>query len=169
MLSCPQLWLCGRAHLLPARSGRNAPSSTGGATPLRVPAFTLRGDLHLVQDRRTFVPRAFGLVRRGVLFSNGTPPGVWYGTGLFGLGSDGAGRISAGDEVTAEHLARLLGSGVDPVTGEHLGFACGRYQTPHQRVAARLAALPEAEREGPPRSERAASATRGLGVGSVPW
>jgi hypothetical protein len=39
----------------------------------------------------------------------GSPPGVWYGSGLSGLGSDGASRISVGDEVTEEHLARLLG------------------------------------------------------------
>ena len=78
----------------------------------------------------------------------GSPPGVWYGSGLSGLDSDPRHRISAGDEVTEEHLARLLGSGVDPVIGERLGLAYGRYQTPRQRVAARLAALPEAEREG---------------------
>ena len=63
--------MCGRAHLVPALSGGNAPSYSGGATPLRLPAFTLRGDLHSVQDGSTFFPRAFGLVRSGVLFSNG--------------------------------------------------------------------------------------------------
>src|SRR5260370_19745510 len=52
-------------------SGINAPSSTGGVTPLRLPALTLRGYLHVVQDGSAFFPRAFGLVRRVVLFSNG--------------------------------------------------------------------------------------------------
>src|SRR5258708_31286189 len=52
-------------------SGINAPSSTGGVTPLRLPALTLRGYLHVVQDGSAFFPRAVGLVRRGVLFSNG--------------------------------------------------------------------------------------------------
>src|SRR5260370_37473776 len=59
-------------------SGINAPSYTGGVTPLRLPALTLRGYLHVVQDGSAFFPRAFGLVRRVVLFSNGsmeTPTG----------------------------------------------------------------------------------------------
>src|SRR5260370_29904354 len=64
--------MCCQAHLLPALSGSNAPSSTGGVTPLRLPAVTLRGSLHIVQDGSAFFPRAFGLVRRVVLFSNGT-------------------------------------------------------------------------------------------------
>src|SRR5713101_1701764 len=63
--------MCCQAHLLPALSGSNAPSSTGGVTPLRLPALTLRGSLHIVQDGSAFFPRAFGLVRRVVLFSNG--------------------------------------------------------------------------------------------------
>src|SRR5260370_41528524 len=63
--------MCCQAYLLPALSGSTAPSSTGGATPLRLPALTLRGSLHVVQDGSAFFPRAFGLVRRVVLFSNG--------------------------------------------------------------------------------------------------
>src|SRR5712691_8607383 len=63
--------MCCHARLLPALSGINAPSSTGGVTPLRLPALTLRGYLHVVQDGSAFFPRAFGLVRRVVLFSNG--------------------------------------------------------------------------------------------------
>lgn len=73
---------------------------------------------------------------------DGTPPGVWYGRGLQGLGSDGGGRITAGNEVTEEQLARLLGEGVDPVTGDRIGLAYGRYQTPRERIATRIAALP---------------------------
>src|SRR5260370_1892551 len=63
--------MCCQAYLLPAMSGINAPSYTGGVTPLRLPALTLRGYLHVVQDGSAFFPRAFGLVRRVVLFSNG--------------------------------------------------------------------------------------------------
>src|SRR5260370_40152690 len=66
--------MCCHAHLLPALSGINAPSYTGGVTPLRLPALTLRGYLHVVQDGSAFFPRAFGLVRRVVLFSNGMRP-----------------------------------------------------------------------------------------------
>lgn len=72
----------------------------------------------------------------------GTPPGVWYGSGPSGLGSDDAGRVAVGDEVTEEHLARLLGEGVDPITGGKLGLGYGHYKTPRERVAARAAALP---------------------------
>jgi conjugative relaxase-like TrwC/TraI family protein len=78
----------------------------------------------------------------------GTPPGTWVGSGLTGLGSDGAGRIAEGDEVTEEHLARLLGAGVDPVTGHRLGLAYGRYATPKQRGATQTA-LPAGEGAAP--------------------
>ncbi len=73
----------------------------------------------------------------------GTPPGVWYGAGVPGLGSDIAGRIATGDEVTEEHLARLLGDGADPVTGQKLGLGYGRYATSRTRIATRTAAIPE--------------------------
>jgi conjugative relaxase-like TrwC/TraI family protein len=73
----------------------------------------------------------------------GTPPGIWYGSGLSGLGSDNEGRIVAGDTVTEEQLSRLLGEGVDPVTGSALGLGYGRYATPRQRAANGVAALRE--------------------------
>ncbi len=73
----------------------------------------------------------------------GTPPGVWYGSGVQGLGSDLAGRIATGDEVTEEHLARLLGEGADPITGQKLGLGYGRYATPRTRIATRTAAISE--------------------------
>src|SRR5258707_8415330 len=63
--------MCCHAYLVPALSGSNAPSYTDGVTPLRLPALTLRGYLHVVRDGSAFFPRAFGLVRRVVLFSNG--------------------------------------------------------------------------------------------------
>src|SRR5258707_14018107 len=71
MLSFPSLLMCCQAHLLPPLSGINAPSYIGGVTPVRLPACPLRGSLHVVQDGSAFFPRACGLVRRGVLFSNG--------------------------------------------------------------------------------------------------
>src|SRR5260221_3552035 len=71
MLSFPSLLMCCQAHLLPPLSGINAPSYIGGVTALRLPAWPLRGSLHVVQDGSAFFPRACGLVRRVVLFSNG--------------------------------------------------------------------------------------------------
>ncbi|GAB2481179.1 hypothetical protein GCM10027063_24140 [Promicromonospora xylanilytica] len=49
----------------------------------------------------------------------GTPPGRWLGKGVAELG-DGA--LKPGDTVTEEHLKRLVGVGLDPVTGEPLGL-----------------------------------------------
>jgi conjugative relaxase-like TrwC/TraI family protein len=72
--------------------------------------------------------------------AEGTPPGMWLGSGLSGLGSDEVGRIAAGDVVTEVQLSRLLGEGVDPVTGERLGLGYGRYATRQQRIASRTVA-----------------------------
>ncbi len=49
--------------------------------------------------------------------ASGYPPGRWFGAGLGGLD----GTIEAGDEVTEPQLARLLGEGTDPTSGEPLG------------------------------------------------
>jgi conjugative relaxase-like TrwC/TraI family protein len=49
----------------------------------------------------------------------GTPPGRWLGKGVAELG-DGA--LKPGDTVTEDHLKRLVGVGLDPVTGEPLGL-----------------------------------------------
>ncbi|WP_245534433.1 MobF family relaxase [Xylanimonas cellulosilytica] len=68
----------------------------------------------------------------------GTPPGRWLGKGVAEFG---AGELSAGDVVTQEQLARLLGAGCDPVTGEPLGRAYARYATVDERIAARVASL----------------------------
>lgn len=88
----------------------------------------------------------------------GTPPGVWYGAGVQGLGSDIDGRITTGDEVTEEHLVRLLGEGADPITGQRLGLGYGRYATPRTRIATRTAAIPE--EATPEQREQATSAIR---------
>ena len=73
--------------------------------------------------------------------AEGTPPGAWIGSGLPGLGDEGAGRVRDGDTVTEEHLERLLGAGVDPVTGGKLGTAYPALQPPAARIAARVAKL----------------------------
>jgi conjugative relaxase-like TrwC/TraI family protein len=70
--------------------------------------------------------------------ADGTPPGVWAGTGVAQLG-DGALRV--GEQVTEAHLERLLGNGRDPVTGDKLGNGFGRYRTVEERIASRLARL----------------------------
>ncbi len=53
----------------------------------------------------------------------GTPPGRWLGSGVASLGSDELGRLLVGDLVTEEQMARLVGKGLDPITGEQLGRA----------------------------------------------
>ena len=85
--------------------------------------------------------------------AEGTPPGTWLGSGLAGLGRDGAGRLREGDEVTEAQLARLLGSGTDPVTGGQLGAAYPMLQPPSRRIAARIAKL-DASLGGAERAEQ---------------
>ncbi|MCF4119873.1 relaxase domain-containing protein [Antribacter sp. KLBMP9083] len=52
----------------------------------------------------------------------GTPPGRWTGSGVAALGDD-AHRLREGDVVLEEQMAHLVGKGVDPMTGAHLGRA----------------------------------------------
>ena len=73
--------------------------------------------------------------------AEGTPPGTWLGSGLAGLGSDEAGQLRDGDEVTEEQLARLLGSGTDPITAGKLGPGCPALHPPARRIAERVARL----------------------------
>lgn len=49
----------------------------------------------------------------------GTPPGRWFGKGIAEFGD---GTLIPGDTVTEEHLKRLIGVGLDPVTGQPLGL-----------------------------------------------
>jgi conjugative relaxase-like TrwC/TraI family protein len=51
--------------------------------------------------------------------ASGTPPGVFLGAGLAGLG--GGRGVEVGSEVSEQHLFNLLGMGADPITGEALG------------------------------------------------
>lgn len=74
--------------------------------------------------------------------ASGTPPGRWYGTGLGGLGTDDN-RVMAGSVVTEVQLAALFGAGRDPVTGQGLGNPYRVYAGVQERIARRVAALPE--------------------------
>ncbi|GAA1874265.1 MobF family relaxase [Myceligenerans crystallogenes] len=85
----------------------------------------------------------------------GTPPGRWLGTGVADLGDDGE-RIAAGDQVTEEQLARLLGAGRDPVTGEPLGRPYQVFATVPERIASRIEVLPSDQDE----TERAVAVAR---------
>ncbi|MEI8058277.1 MAG: MobF family relaxase [Actinomycetes bacterium] len=81
---------------------------------------------------------------------SGYPPGTWFGTGLAGLGLS-TGDVTVGSTVTEGAMARVFGSGHDPVTDRPLGRAYPTYRTRAQRVADAVALLPEglrgAERE----------------------
>lgn len=72
---------------------------------------------------------------------SGCPPGTWLGTGLTSLDTGQRPAFAAGDTVTEEQLARLLGEGVHPVTGANLGSVYPRLQPPRERIAARVARL----------------------------
>lgn len=68
----------------------------------------------------------------------GTPPGRWIGSGLHALGD---GRIAAGDPVSEEQLALLLGLGRDPVNGDQLGRPYRQFTSSTKRIADRVADL----------------------------
>lgn len=71
----------------------------------------------------------------------GNPPGTWVGTGLMSLDDGRTPALAEGDTVTEEHLARLLGDGIHPVTGEKLGKRFPLLQPPRERTVARIARL----------------------------
>lgn len=71
----------------------------------------------------------------------GTPPGRWLGRGVAHLGSNTR-RTTEGDQVTDEQLARLLGQGRDPITGEPLGRPYQHFPTVPERITDRINALP---------------------------
>ncbi|WP_283253296.1 MobF family relaxase [Actinotalea sp. K2] len=52
--------------------------------------------------------------------ATGTPPGRWLGSGLRGLGGDGA-RVRVGDVVSEAGMVAVFRDGHDPVTGTALG------------------------------------------------
>jgi conjugative relaxase-like TrwC/TraI family protein len=70
--------------------------------------------------------------------ASGTPPGIFMGAGLAGLG------LEPGETVTEEHLFRMLGLLADPVTGMPLGSTPTKTAaTLSQRIAARVSAVPD--------------------------
>lgn len=72
---------------------------------------------------------------------SGCPPGTWVGTGLMSLDDGRTPALAEGDTVTEEHLARLLGDGIHPITGGKLGKRFPSLQPPRERIAARIARL----------------------------
>lgn len=72
---------------------------------------------------------------------SGTPPGVFLGGGLAGLG--GGEGVGAGSQVSEQHLYRMLGMCVDPLTGAAAGRQPnGLGQSLPERVERRLRRLP---------------------------
>ena len=101
----------------------------------------------------------------------GYPPGRWLGSGLAGL-ADGRG-MTAGTAVTEEQMAALYGEGRDPLTGAPLGRAYPVFASLAERVARKVAALPDeleprhrearvAEIEAAERNRRTPSAVAGF-------
>ncbi|MCA0328457.1 MAG: relaxase domain-containing protein [Actinobacteria bacterium] len=74
---------------------------------------------------------------------DGYPPGRWLGSGLAGLGAPGTDGVQAGSAVTEDAMTAVFGAGCDPVTGEALGRPYPRFRSLRERVASRIAALPE--------------------------
>lgn len=62
---------------------------------------------------------------------SGCPPGSWVGTGLMSLDDGRTPALAEGDTVTEEHLARLLGDGIHPVTGGEARQQVPLAATPH--------------------------------------
>jgi conjugative relaxase-like TrwC/TraI family protein len=72
----------------------------------------------------------------------GYPPGQWYGRGLTHLGDDSI-RLAPGTPVTEDQMARLFGHGHDPITDVPLGRAYPAFAPLADRVARRVARLPD--------------------------
>ncbi len=70
----------------------------------------------------------------------GYPAGVWLGSGIAGL--PGGNVIRVGSRVTEEQMARLFGSGHDPITDAPLGREYAKAVSAADRVAAQVAMLP---------------------------
>ncbi|HEY3544554.1 MAG TPA: MobF family relaxase [Propionicimonas sp.] len=72
----------------------------------------------------------------------GTPPGKWLGAGLVGV--DAGRGMAAGTTVIEAAMASLFGAGKDPVSGVPLGRVYPSFTPARDRIAAQVAALPEA-------------------------
>jgi len=85
---------------------------------------------------------------------SGTPPGVFLGAGLSGLG--GGSGVERGSQVSEEHLYRMLGLCADPLTGIPVGHPVKVIGPPvSERVEARIGRLP-GSLTGPERDARRA-------------
>lgn len=73
--------------------------------------------------------------RASYYFTDGTPAGVWRGSGLAGV------NLEEGALAEEEHLERLFGDGQDPITESTLGKAFEVPPTLKERVDARVKAL----------------------------
>ena len=84
--------------------------------------------------------RSLGTPLTRYYLEEGTPPGVWMGSGVAAFGT---GEIAAGDVVTPEQLVRLLGHGLDPTDANvALGKPYPQFSTPADRIEGRVAKLP---------------------------
>ena len=124
------------------------------------------------------VQRLSGTPLTAYYTASGYPPGRWLGSGLTDLGhahemargievptrvdpsrspgqkpAGDSNPVAAGDAVTEEQMAHLYGRGEDPVTGDRLGARYRVYRPVAQRVADRVARLPD----DMPANERAAA------------
>lgn len=86
----------------------------------------------------------------------GTPPGVWFGSGVREFGS---GQLAAGAEVTPSQLELLLVHGRDPITGERLGRGYPTYPPIQEWIDNRIAGL-NATLTTEPRADAVARITR---------
>lgn len=73
--------------------------------------------------------------------ASGNPPGRWLGAGLSGVDTGNA--LDSGAPVSEGAMARLFGTGRDPVSGIALGRPYPTYIPVRDRIAARVAELPE--------------------------
>ncbi|PRI10486.1 conjugal transfer protein [Leucobacter massiliensis] len=70
---------------------------------------------------------------------SGTPPGIWFGSGLSGLSGD----LAEDSSVSEEQLRRLMGYGQDPISGEQLGRPYRKFAPSGERSQRRIEKLSE--------------------------
>lgn len=87
------------------------------------------------------VPREAGTSLTRYYTETGCPPGTWAGRGLDSLDTGQGRALAAGDTVTEEHLEKLLGRGVNPLTGAKLGLPYPKMRSAQERIADRIARL----------------------------
>lgn len=87
------------------------------------------------------VPREAGSSLTRYYTETGCPPGTWAGRGLDSLDTGQGPALAIGDTVTEEHLEKLLGRGVHPLTGAKLGLPYPKMRSAQERIADRIARL----------------------------